>query len=150
VTIVWVICFCVCLFWNFNPSKAWNFNPSKAWNQLFVIVFRRVEISSCRRFEIKRKNRWFKLYKYHRSPVKTVPFHKYFLVIRMQAISVLKLFLLYTQDSNRQWKGNFKMCFIAPESLIVYREVLWLNVQHHTQFQDDQPLPFVPWDTAYW
>ena len=59
--LVWIICFCVCLFWNFNPSKAWNFNPSKAWNQLFVIVFRRVEISSFRRVEIKRKSRWFKL-----------------------------------------------------------------------------------------
>ena len=61
VLIVWVICFCVRLFWNFNPSKVWNFNPSKAWNQLFVIVFRRVEISSFRRVEIKRKSRWFKL-----------------------------------------------------------------------------------------
>ena len=52
-TWVWIICFCVCLFWNFNPSKAWK--------QLFVIVFRRVEISSFRRVEIKRKSRWFKL-----------------------------------------------------------------------------------------
>ena len=24
------VCFGVCLFWNFNPSKAWNFNTSKA------------------------------------------------------------------------------------------------------------------------
>ena len=59
--IVWIICFCVCLSWNFKPSKAWNFNPSKAWKQLFVIVFRRVEISSFRRVEIKRQNRWLKL-----------------------------------------------------------------------------------------
>ena len=56
-----IICFCVCLSWNFKPSKAWNFNPSKAWKQLFVIVFRRVEISSFRRVEIKRQNRWLKL-----------------------------------------------------------------------------------------
>ena len=59
--IVWIIWFCVCLSWNFKPSKAWNFNPSKAWRQLFVIVFRRVEISSFRRVEIKRQNRWLKL-----------------------------------------------------------------------------------------
>ena len=56
-----IICFCVCLSWNFKPSKAWYFNPSKAWKQLFVIVFRRVEISSFRRVEIKRQNRWLKL-----------------------------------------------------------------------------------------
>ena len=50
-----IICFCVCLSWNFKPSKAWNFNPSKAWKQLFVIVFRMVEISSFRRVEIKKQ-----------------------------------------------------------------------------------------------
>ena len=31
--LVWIICICVCLFWNFNPSKAWNFKLQKGWNQ---------------------------------------------------------------------------------------------------------------------
>ena len=62
-----IICFCVCFSWNFKPSKAWNFNPSKAWKQLFVIVFRRVEISSFKRVESKRKSRWFKLLSFYRS-----------------------------------------------------------------------------------
>ena len=35
-TLVRVVCFGVCLFWNFNPSKAWNFKP-KQTTQTFVI-----------------------------------------------------------------------------------------------------------------
>ena len=102
-----IICFCVCLSWNFKPSKAWNFNPSKAWKQLFVIVFRRVEISSFRRVEIKRQNRWLKLkelLKTHQKHIKKTTFSDVFLLcfasenpllFLMRGLYVIKIWCLF-------------------------------------------------------